>query len=183
MVLGIVTMPLTGRLFREFDDKGWMFSKVLAVVVTGFGTWFLVAVKLLKFTSLTCIGVTLACGAGCLLLGKAQHKKGIECLPVNHLDLVYWEEILFFVFFLLWTYLAGFHPAAYGTEKFMDYGFMEAMMRSTTLPAVAAVLFSGRTGIRRISSIRSTLPSICVKDSEIYMILFRTPEIAWTIIR
>ena len=23
----------------------------------------------------------------------------------------------------------------YGTEKFMDYGFMEAMMRSTTLPA------------------------------------------------
>ena len=99
MVLGIVTMPLTGRLFREFDDKGWMFSKVLAVVVTGFGTWFLVAVKLLKFTSLTCIGVTLACGAGCLLLGKVQHKKGIECLPVNHLDLVYWEEILFFDFF------------------------------------------------------------------------------------
>lgn len=136
MVLGIVAMPLTGRLFGEFDDKGWMFSKVLAVVVTGFLTWFLVAVRLLKFTSLTCIGVTLACGAGCLLLGKAQHKKGIECLPVNHLDLVYWEEILFFVFFLLWTYLAGFHPAAYGTEKFMDYGFMEAMMRSTTLPAV-----------------------------------------------
>ena len=30
---------------------------------------------------------------------------------------------------------AGFHPAAYGTEKFMDYGFMEAMMRSKTLPA------------------------------------------------
>ena len=35
----------------------------------------------------------------------------------------------------MWTYLAGFRPAAYGTEKFMDYGFMEAMMRSTTLPA------------------------------------------------
>ena len=35
----------------------------------------------------------------------------------------------------MWTYFAGFHPAAYGTEKFMDYGFMEAMMRSKTLPA------------------------------------------------
>ena len=35
----------------------------------------------------------------------------------------------------MWTYLAGFRPQAYGTEKFMDYGFMEAMMRSTTLPA------------------------------------------------
>ena len=60
----------------------------------------------------------------------------MECLPVDHLDLVYREEILFFAFFLLWTYLAGFHPAAYGTEKFMDYGFMEAMMRSEELPAV-----------------------------------------------
>ncbi len=42
---------------------------------------------------------------------------------------------MFFLAFLMWTYLAGFRPAAYGTEKFMDYGFMEAMMRSTTLPA------------------------------------------------
>lgn len=40
-----------------------------------------------------------------------------------------------FGIFLLWTYLAGFRPQAYGTEKFMDYGFMEAMMRSKTLPA------------------------------------------------
>lgn len=134
-VMGIAAMPLTGRLFREFDDKGWMFSKIVAIVVTGFGTWFLVAVKLLKFTAVSCAGVSLACGIFCLLLGKMQHKKGIECLPMNHLELVYWEEILFFAFFLLWTYLAGFHPAAYGTEKFMDYGFMEAMMRSTTLPA------------------------------------------------
>ena len=31
-----------------------------------------------------------------------------------------------FGIFLLWTYLAGFRPQAYGTEKFMDYGFMEA---------------------------------------------------------
>lgn len=135
-VMGIVAMPVTGRLFGEFDDKGWMFSKIVAVAVTGFLTWFLVAVRLLKFTSSVCVGVTVVCGLLCLILGKNQHKKGIECLPMEHLELVYWEEVLFFAFFLLWTYLAGFHPAAYGTEKFMDYGFMEAMMRSTTLPAV-----------------------------------------------
>ena len=44
-------------------------------------------------------------------------------------------EIVFTLFFLLWTYAAGFRPAAYGTEKFMDYGFMMAMMRSIELPA------------------------------------------------
>ena len=66
---------------------------------------------------------------------RENGNRDFESLPIDHLGVVYGEELLFFALFLLWTYLAGFHPAAYGTEKFMDYGFMEAMMRSKTLPA------------------------------------------------
>ncbi len=135
LVLGAVAMPLTGRLFRRFQDRGWMFSKVTAIAVSGFLTWFLVAVKIIKFTTGTCIVVTLVCAAASLILYCREQKAGFECIPFAHLDLVYAEELLFFAAFLLWTYFAGFHPAAYGTEKFMDYGFMEAMMRSKTLPA------------------------------------------------
>ncbi len=29
-------MPVTSRMFRGFDDNGWMFSKVLAVAVCGY---------------------------------------------------------------------------------------------------------------------------------------------------
>ena len=135
LVLGSAAMPLTGRLFRRFQDRGWMFSKVTAIAVSGFLTWFLVAVKIIKFTTMTCIVVTLVCAAASLILYCREQKAGFECIPFAHLDLVYAEELLFFTAFLLWTYFAGFHPAAYGTEKFMDYGFMEAMMRSKTLPA------------------------------------------------
>ena len=135
LVLGVAAMPLTGRLFRRFQDRGWMFSKVTAIAVSGFLTWFLVAVKIIKFTTMTCIVVTLVCAAASLILYCREQKAGFECIPFAHLDLVYVEELLFFAAFLLWTYFAGFHPAAYGTEKFMDYGFMEAMMRSKTLPA------------------------------------------------
>ena len=135
LVLGAAAMPLTGRLFRRFQDRGWMFSKVTAIAVSGFLTLFLVAVKIIKFTTMTCIVVTLVCAAASLILYCREQKAGFECIPFAHLDLVYAEELLFFTAFLLWTYFAGFHPAAYGTEKFMDYGFMEAMMRSKTLPA------------------------------------------------
>ena len=135
LVLGTAAIPLTGRLFRRFQDRGWMFSKVTAIAVSGFLTWFLVAVKIIKFTTMTCIVVTLVCAAASLILYCREQKAGFECIPFAHLDLVYAEELLFFTAFLLWTYFAGFHPAAYGTEKFMDYGFMEAMMRSKTLPA------------------------------------------------
>ena len=135
LVLGAAFMPLTGRMFRRFEDKGWIFSKVTAIAVTGFVTWFLVAVKVLKFTTITCVAVTVACVLCSILLYQKEQKAGFECIPFEYMKLVYVEEMLFFAFFLLWTYLAGFHPAAYGTEKFMDYGFMEAMMRSKTLPA------------------------------------------------
>ena len=134
-VLGCVGMAVTGRLFRSFEDKGWMFSKVVSITITGFLTWFLVSVKILKFTTAACVGIALVYGIICILAYEKQRRNGYECLPIDRLDLVYIEEILFFAAFLLWTYLAGFHPAAHGTEKFMDYGFMEAMMRSKTLPA------------------------------------------------
>lgn len=133
-VLGLCAMPLTGRLFQGFADKGWIFSKALAIAVTGFFTWFLVSIKLAAFTTLTCVAVVLIFVVCCIGLFLYQSRKGIWCMPEGHGDLVFWEEVIFFAAFLMWTYFAGFHPQAYGTEKFMDYGFMEAMMRSTTLP-------------------------------------------------
>lgn len=134
-LFGMLGMPLTGMLFKEFDDKGWVFSKVLSIAISGFLTWLIVTLEIFEFKTLTCVMVCIFLAEISLLTFYFQSKKGVECLPMKHFQLVYWEEVIFFVFFLVWTYLAGFHPAAYGTEKFMDYGFMEAMMRSTKLPA------------------------------------------------
>ena len=135
LLMGMIAMPVSGRLFRSFEDKGWLFSKVLAIAITGFLTWFLIAGKVLKFTNAACIGVSVICGMSCIILLYKQTQQGIECYPTKRIKLVIHEEILFFALFLLWTYLAGFHPQAYGTEKFMDYGFMQAMMRSDVLPS------------------------------------------------
>ena len=137
LVLGIAAMPVTGILFSRFADKGYLFSKVLAITVSGFTVWFLTACRIVVFSRGTCIGVTILLGGLSFLLFEKESAKGIQVLPdLSRLDYILGEELLFILFFLLWTYLAGFHPAAYGTEKFMDYGFMEAMMRSKELPAV-----------------------------------------------
>lgn len=134
-ILGCGFIPLAGVLFVGFQDRGWLFSKVLAIAVSGYLTWFLVTLGILKFTAITCLAVTFACiGANCLLAAWLN-KKNRNVLPTDQGDLIFVEEVIFYVVFLLWTYVAGFRPQAYGVEKFMDYGFMEAMMRSTTLPA------------------------------------------------
>lgn len=134
-LLGLVFMPVTSRMFRGFDDNGWMFSKVLAVAVCGYAQWLLACLKITPFTEITCVILTVICCLGSLLYGIKCKNRFPDSLPWEQAALVYREEILFFLVFLFWTYLAGFHPAAHGTEKYMDFGFMQAMMRSTTLPA------------------------------------------------
>ena len=128
-------MPVTSRMFRGFDDNGWMFSKVLAVAVCGYAQWLLACLKITPFTGITCVILTVICCLGSLLYGIKCKNRLPDSLPRKQAALVYQEELLYFLVFLFWTYLAGFHPAAHGTEKYMDFGFMQAMMRSTTLPA------------------------------------------------
>ncbi len=135
LVLGILAMPLSGILFSGFEDKGWVFSKVAGLAIAGYLVWLLVSVRVLPFTTASCVCVTAACGVAAILLGIRENQKGITFLPMDTWTLVFREEIVFAVVFLIWTYLAGFNPAAYGTEKFMDYGFMQSMMRSRQLPA------------------------------------------------
>lgn len=134
-VLGCGFMPLTGTLFSGYQDRGWLFSKVLAVGISGYFTWLLVTLGILKFTAAACLGVTFVCVAANGLLAFWLNRKKRYVLPEDQGDLIFVEEVILFTAFLLWTYVAGFRPQAHGVEKFMDYGFMEAMMRSTTLPA------------------------------------------------
>ena len=132
-IMGLVFMSVTARIFQGVDDNGWMHSKVLAIVICGYAEWILTSLKLIHFTTLSCIVITVLCGV--ISIAYGMHGKQKEIFPWKQAKLIYREEIIFFTVFLLWTYMAGFHPAAHGTEKYMDFGFMKSMMRSTTLPS------------------------------------------------
>lgn len=134
-LMGCAFMPLTGFLFKGFRDKGWVFSKVIAIAISGYITWLLIALGFLKFTSLTCIIVTFLCIGVNIAVVYMQHQKNISVFPVKERNIIFWEEVLLFLAFLLWIYVMGFRPQAFGEEKFMDFGLMAAMMRSTELPA------------------------------------------------
>ena len=99
-VMGFAAMPVTGRLFWRFEDKGWIFSKVLAIAATGFLTWFLTAIRLIPFNALTCAAVTILCAVICFFLLRKESKEKTECFPVDRISLIYWEELLFFAAFL-----------------------------------------------------------------------------------
>lgn len=132
--LGIGFLPLAGSLFSRFADRGWLISKVLGISITGFLVWLFTCCHITKFNASTCLIFVILCGAANWLVWIWK-KRETELPLVQICSAALDGEFMFTLFFLLWTYMAGFHPAAYGTEKFMDYGFMMTMMRSETLPA------------------------------------------------
>lgn len=130
LVIGIGFFPLTRILFPAFCDGGWLFSRVIGIAVGGYAVWVLGLAGILQFTGHRALTVTLIFIGACWVLFMLRPVK--QKPDINRMIA---EEVLFFGLFLFWAYLIGFRPQASGTEKFMDYGFMAAMYRSTSLPA------------------------------------------------
>lgn len=144
LLLGIVAYPVTGLIFDRFHDGGFVFSKAIGLAGTGVLMWYLSSLKLMKFNrvnSLVCVGVFFALNVALALVVIKKQKKnasGVEYLryQITHekLGAAFKSEVIFFLFFIFWCYLRGFKPEAYGTEKFMDYGFMAIIDRSDYMP-------------------------------------------------
>ena len=140
LLLGWCSFPLCQYLFSGFRDKGYLVAKIFGIAGAGFLMWLGAAIGIVPFTAGSCLGSVAVFAVICWGVWITFNKK-------KNKDRKFWQftgewyqtalddELVFTLLFLLWTYVAGFRPAAYGTEKFMDYGFMMAMMRSTTLPA------------------------------------------------
>ncbi len=134
-LLGLAFLPLTRKMFSSFHDNGYLFSKVMGLAVSGYFMWLVSSVRLMKFTSLSCvIIVTAGILVNIVIFVKTKKPENKPVFKLEKLITITGEELLFLGVFLLWTYIRGFKPEAYGTEKFMDYGFMATMMRGDYMP-------------------------------------------------
>ena len=93
LVLGIGFYPAAAALFPRFHDRGWMFSKVLGIVVSGFAVFALGSFGLVPFTAPVCL-ITV----GVLILASWI----FGCFKVRvhapEIDFLMMEEVLFFAF-------------------------------------------------------------------------------------
>lgn len=156
-ILGIGFLPLTALMFKNFKDKGFIFSKAIGLAISGWLVWFLSSFKIIKFTVTNCFVVTGICFAINYAFAifviisarkKADNAKGNDTYSLvkpeqpfgefsfNNLISILFTELVFFTAFLTWTYLRGFKPEIMGnTEKFMDYGLMTSIDRAIYMPA------------------------------------------------
>lgn len=141
VLIGLVFQPITLILFNSFHDNGWMFSKTIGIAFSAWLLWYLSGIKLLKFTQLNCYIIIGICFLINVLVFKLYNKHGQnkidfrKAYSLDKLNSMLNSEVIFFCFFAIWCYIKGYNASAYGTEKFMDYGFLTAILKSDYMPA------------------------------------------------
>ncbi|GHO42884.1 DUF2298 domain-containing protein [Ktedonospora formicarum] len=133
-LLGLACLPLTTTVFRNLPDRGWAFSKGLAVAVLTFGAWFpLMVLRFLPFTQGFLVGVVLLLLA-CNVPGFVRMRHTLTQLIKTQWRYIVVSEIVFVGMVLLLGYIRSYGPNIYSFEMFMDGGFLASIMRSEHLP-------------------------------------------------
>lgn len=132
LLLGAGLMPLTNLMFKKFEDGGWMFSKVLGLFLAAYVMWVFNCTHILRFRKVNIWVVFIVITAVCY--GLKYFREGRKVSFDLRIRTILLEEGIFLLLYLAAVYIVGFKPEAYGTEKFMDYGFLTAMMRADYMP-------------------------------------------------
>lgn len=130
VVLGVCFLPITTLLFPRFIDKGYPFAKVFAVVTVSYTVFLLGVTRFLPFTTVTVYATLLVFLALNCYLAVAKRIR----FNKQTLFYIFFEELLFLATLIFWSYVRGHQPDIHGLEKFMDFGFVNAILRSDFFP-------------------------------------------------
>jgi uncharacterized membrane protein len=131
LLCGILFFPITSFIFSSFSDKGYAFSKIICITVVTYITFLVGTLKLFPFTEITIYTVLILLGFLNIILYTI--KKPIK-ISRSFVLLITFEEVVFFLALALWTYIRAHEPSINGLEKFMDFGFVNSIMRSEYFP-------------------------------------------------
>ncbi|MEA1906131.1 MAG: DUF2298 domain-containing protein [Euryarchaeota archaeon] len=125
-ITGIVTLPIVLIVCKNLTDKGYCISKIIGILILTYLTWILSYVfsfdrgTILLAGSILCI-VSLLCT--------------IRNRPRIEKNIVIRNEALFFVVFVVFLIIRAYNPeiTSFG-EKFMDFAFLNAIMKTSHFP-------------------------------------------------
>ena len=134
-LLGTGFLPFSSLLFRRFQDCGYGFTKVIGLLVLGYSVWLGSSLKVLNFQS---IGIWILPVAFAPWIITYYYRPGYlkEMAGLFGRKWKIWlcEELIFLAGLLGWAWIRSFQPNIEGLEKFMDFGFVNSILRSRFMP-------------------------------------------------
>jgi YYY domain-containing protein len=132
-LVGLVVFPLAYGFFRRLPDGGWAFSKPFAILFLAYLFWILNSAHILPNNQRGVIWVLflLALPAAWALWRRREEVWRFLEQRWRYILLV---EVLFTLVFAVGGYLRSYVPEIDGTEKPMDFAFINAISRADNFP-------------------------------------------------
>lgn len=140
-VLGLVALPLAWYLFRRLPDRGHAFARPLGLLLATYVLWLGGSLHILRNTLGGALVGLLAVAAASVwawrrMGGTAGLRPQIAAYWREHKVVVLVTEILFLLCLGGWSLYRAYAPdiATAGGEKFMEFAFINSILRSPTFP-------------------------------------------------
>jgi YYY domain-containing protein len=138
-LLGLAALPIGAVLFRALPDRGYAMSKPLGMLLVGWLAYMLAMGRILHFDRLSLIVCLLAVAGLSLFLLLRNGRALLNDLRAhfsNHQAQIYVVvcEVIFLVAYVTWAWVRAHNPDIVDQEKFMDFGFLNAILKSDTFP-------------------------------------------------
>lgn len=140
LAVGVAFFPLAHLIGEKFKDGGYVLSKGLGIAVGSWIVWTLSTMKLQRFTTvntLISLGVcALICYSLYIVFTTKKGKTPFGSLNTNKIAYMFFFESLFLLVFIGACYMRSFRVTiTCDTEKYMDFGFLAAVLNAEYLPA------------------------------------------------
>lgn len=136
-LLGWLAFPLVFRLLPALTDRGYTLARAAGILLWGWLFWILASLGLLRNDLggvLFAFLLLLSLSVWSLMTDHWSLVAGIKDWFSSHKPLILVTELLFLLSFVFLAFVRAANPEAVGTEKPMELAFINAILRSPTLP-------------------------------------------------
>ena len=136
-VIALAALPISYVIFRPLADRGYMFAKILGLLLVSTVAWLLASYRLLDFSVWS---VALALAAVATVSGVLFWRKRAEMMAYLRANVrtIATVEVLFLLAFLGFLLIRLANPDLWhiwrGGEKPMDFAYLNAVTRSSLMP-------------------------------------------------
>jgi YYY domain-containing protein len=133
VAIGFVALPIALVLFRRLPGAGYAFAKPLGLLLTGYLFWLALTVHLLPNRPGSIVWVLLALVVVDFFILR---RRGAEFRNIleSRLGLILAVEVVFLLALFIGAHIRSYVPEISGTEKPMDFMFLNALDRNRFYP-------------------------------------------------
>jgi YYY domain-containing protein len=132
-VIGLIALPIAMTLFRDLPGRGIAFAKPLGLLLTGYLFWLALSLHVMPNRPGTIVWALIALIAVDYLILRRRWPEYVAALR-ERAGLAVAVEVVFFAGLFVAAHIKSFIPEISGTEKPMDFMFLNAASRSTYYP-------------------------------------------------